>query len=302
MKTTNILVTGGAGFIGNHLVKKLSDLNHQVTVLDNLTVGSKNLLPSSVKLINLSIQDLKLESILKTINPKVIFHLAAENSVLSPENKTLTSNVIGTYNLLNAAANLSVKQFIFSSSGAVYGEIDQLPITENHPTKPTSAYGISKLTSELHHALFQDQFKTSIYRFANVYGPGQNSTNEGGVVAIFIKKLLNNKKPFIYGDGKQTRDFVYVDDVVNALIKSLIKPQSYTINIGSNQKTSVLGLYKLISKLMKKNVAFIKKPARPQEVANSLFDIKLAKKMIDWQPSTSLEKGLKRTINHFKSI
>ena len=295
----NILVTGGAGFIGQHLVKKLVDLEHQVTVIDNLSVGQKNTLPKSVKFIFSSIEDSQLETHVKTINPEIIFHLAAENSVLSPADKTLTSNVIGTYNLLNIAKNLSVNQFIFSSSGAVYGATKDLPILETHLTKPSSPYGISKLTSELHLALFQDRFKTSIFRFANVYGPGQNSSSEGGVVAIFIKKLLNHEKPTIYGTGQQTRDFVYVADVVDALILSLNKPQSFTLNLGSNQKTSIIDLYQLISKLLKKDVGFIKSPARPQEVDHSLFDITKAKKMLNWQPNTSLEDGLRKTIKYF---
>ena len=300
MKSKKVLVTGGAGFIGQHLIKRLVDLNHQVTIIDDLSVTPAIKLPDSVKLIKLSIQSPKIASVLKTINPETIFHLAAANSVLSPASHTLNSNVIGTYNLLNAVQSLKVKQFIFTSSGAVYGETSKLPITEDHPTKPTSAYGVSKLTSELHLNLFKNQFKTSILRFANVYGPGQNASSEGGVVAIFIKKILQNQKPIIYGTGKQTRDFVYVADIVDALISSLNKPQSFTLNLGSNQKTSILDLYKLLTKLLKKDIGFIKSPARPQEVDHSLFDITKAQQMLNWQPSTSLEKGLLKTINHFK--
>ena len=295
----NVLITGGAGFIGQHLIKRLVDLKHQVTVIDNLFVKPQTLLPKSIDLIKLPIESPQLTSTIKKINPDIIYHLAAANSVLSPIDDTLTSNIIGTYNLLNAAKNTKIKQFIFTSSGAVYGEIEKLPISENHVTLPTSAYGISKLTSELHLKLFKKHFNTSILRFANVYGPGQNSSSEGGVVAIFINKILSGQKPIIFGTGQQTRDFVYVSDVVEALELSLNHPQSFTINIGSNKKTSVSDLYNAITKLTKLTPGFTQKPARPQEVQDSLFDIKLSKEILNWQPQTSLESGLTQTIKYF---
>ncbi|MBU1084885.1 MAG: NAD-dependent epimerase/dehydratase family protein [Candidatus Beckwithbacteria bacterium] len=295
-----VLVTGGTGFIGQHLVNRLVSLNHQVSIIDDLSASKKNNLSKKVKFIKFKIQDPKLNNLIKSIKPEVIFHLAAENSVSSLASKTLTSNVIGTYNLLNAAKNNQVKHFIFTSSAAVYGDSKTFPITETHPTKPISSYGISKLTSELHLKLFQDHFKTTIFRFANVYGPGQNSSSEGGVVAIFIKQLLSNQKPFIYGDGHQTRDFVYVSDVVDALVKSLDKPTNTTLNIGSNTKISILDLLKTIAKLLDKPVNIINKPKRPIEIERSLFDFKLAKKILNWQPKISLVQGLTEIINSLK--
>jgi len=300
MKSKTILVTGGTGFIGNHLVNKLISLNYQVVVIDDLSASDKTNFPKQAKFIKAKVQDPKLNKIIKSIKPEVIFHLAAENSVSSPVNKTLTSNVIGTYNLLNSAKNNQVKHFIFTSSAAVYGESKVFPIKETHPTKPISAYGISKLTGELYCQQFREFFKTSIFRFANVYGPGQSSLNEGGVVAIFINQLLNNKKPFIYGDGYQTRDFIYVSDVVDALILSLKKPQNTTLNIGSNSEVSILALLKLIAKLLNEPADFIKKPQRLIEIKKSLFSFKLAQETLDWQPTTSLKKGLLKTIEYFK--
>jgi UDP-glucose 4-epimerase len=300
MNSTNILVTGGAGFIGRHLVNKLVDLNHQVTVIDDLSVSSQHNLPQKIKFVKIQIQDPKLDGLIQSIKPEVIFHLAAENSVLSSVDKTLTSNVIGTYNLLNAAKKNQVKHFIFTSSAAVYGNAKTFPITETHPLKPISAYGISKLTSELHFKLFKSHFNTTIFRFANVYGPGQNSSNEGGVVAIFIKQLLNHLKPNLYGLGTQTRDFVYVADIVDALILGLNKLTNTILNIGTNTETSILDLLKLTSKLLDQKLEYSSKPARSTEIDKSLFSFKLAQKTLGWKPKTSLSQGLTQTINYFK--
>jgi UDP-glucose 4-epimerase len=300
MNSKKILVTGGAGFIGRHLVNRLVNLNHQVTVIDDLSVSHQKTIPSQVKFIKAQIQDPKLNHLIKTIKPEVIFHLAAENSVLSSIDKTLTSNVIGTYNLLNAAKNSQVKHFIFTSSAAVYGNVNTFPISESHPLKPISAYGISKLTSELHLKLFQDYLKTTTFRFSNVYGPGQNSSNEGGVVAIFINQLLNNQKPFIYGDGSQTRDLIYVADVVDALTLALDKPTNSTLNIGSNTETSIIKLFNLIANLLNVEADFSQKPSRTMEIEKSLFSYMLAQKTLGWRPHTSLETGLLETINYYK--
>ena len=300
MNSKNILVTGGTGFIGRHLVDRLVSLNHQVTIIDNLSVSNRKNLPQSVNFIKAQVQDPKLNDLIKEIKPEVIYHLAAENSVLSSIDKTLTSNVIGTYNLLNAAKNNQVRQFIFTSSAAVYGDAKTFPITETHPLKPISAYGISKLVSELHLKLFESHFNTTIFRFANVYGPGQNSTSEGGVVAIFIKKLLNHLQPTLYGSGTQTRDFVFVDDVVDALILGLNKPTNAILNIGTNTETSIIDLLKLTSKLLDQKLEYTTKPARSMEIEKSLFSYKLAQKTLGWKPTTSIKKGLLKTINYFK--
>jgi len=302
MKSKKILITGGAGFIGKHLLARLSNQGHQITVIDNLTVGSKKHLTKDTIFIKANIQDPKISKIFKKVKPEVVFHLAADNRVTSSPQETIEANVIGTFNILKAGQLGKINQFIFTSSAAVYGESKTFPIKETHPTKPISAYGVSKLTGELYCQQFKSDFKTSIFRFANVYGPGQSSSSEGGVVSIFINQLLNNKKPIIYGTGKQIRDFVYVSDVVDALMLSLKKPQHHILNIGSNQTTKIIDLLKLTAKLIGKKPEYIKKPLRPIEIDKSLFSYQNALKTLNWRPTTSLKDGLTQTIEYFKNL
>lgn len=297
-----VLVTGGCGFIGKHLVNRLSQLGYKTTIIDNLSVGKKNTLPPHTKLIKANIENPSIEKIFQKVKPQIVYHLAADNRVTSPPEATIKANVIGTFNILKCSQKAKIKQLIFTSSAAVYGESQTLPITETHPTKPISAYGISKLTGELYCQQFEKYLKTSIFRFANVFGPGQNCSSEGGVVAIFINQLLKGKKPIIYGTGQQTRDFIFVNDVVDALTSALKKPQSFCLNIGSNQSTSIKKLLNLTAKLLNKKPAFIKKPARPAEIEKSLFSHQKATKILKWKPKTSLKTGLIKTIDYFQTL
>lgn len=297
-----ILITGGLGFIGSHLVEKLVTTNNQIFVLDNFSAASGFKLPSSITLFRQNIDDPQVTKIVKKIKPQVIIHLAADNRVTALPADVLKSNVAGTYNLLEAAREAKIQQFIFSSSAAVYGNPESLPIKETHPTKPLSAYGLSKLVDELYIQQYQRFFTTSVFRFANVYGPRQSSRSEGGVVSIFIDKLLKGEKPIIFGDGQQTRDFIYVGDVANAIILAITKPNNFTLNIGSNKPVTILDLIKQISVLIKIKPEFITKPFRPIEIKDSLFDYSQAKKILDWQPQTKLVDGLMQTINFFKSL
>lgn len=281
-----ILVTGGNGFIGSHLVERLKSLGHRASVVD---VAGKGY--------NLDICSPQLPALMKKLKPEVVYHLAADNRVTGSPRDTLRSNVIGTFNVLETCRLTKIKQFIFTSSAAVYGDAKKLPIKETWPTKPISAYGLSKLTDELYCRLFAAYFPSTIFRFANVYGPRQNSSAEGGVAAIFIKRILDGQPIAVYGNGKQTRDFVYVGDVVDALAAALYKPKEMTLNIGSNRPTSVIHLIKVIEKLTG-NIAKINyRPKRPVEIDKSLFSFEAAKKTLNWRPKTSLEQGLNETIN-----
>lgn len=281
-----ILVTGGNGFIGSHLVRRLKSLKHKVRVVDVAGKGHK-----------LDVCSPGLAKLMVKLKPQVVYHLAADNRVTAPAEDTLKSNVIGTFNVLEACRLAKIKQFVFTSSAAVYGESKRLPIKESWPTKPISAYGLSKLTDELYCHLFRDYFPSTIFRFANVYGPRQNSSSEGGVVAIFIRKILAGQPLTVYGTGKQTRDFVYVADVVDALVAALNRPQSMTLNIGSNQPTSVISLIELIEKLVGKTAKINHQPKRPVEIEKSLFSFDLARAELKWRPRTSLEAGVNETVN-----
>lgn len=298
----NILITGGLGFIGSHLLEKLNDLNYLTTVIDNFAVNPQYKPSKKVKVFRQDISDPKVIDLVVKLKPQVIIHLAADNRVTSTQAEALKSNVIGTFNLLEAGKRAGIKQFIFSSSAAVYGDPASLPINETHPTRPISAYGLSKLTGELYCHQYQSDFKTSVFRFSNVYGPRQSSGSEGGIVAILIDRLLKGKKPIIYGNGQQTRDFIFVGDIVEAMILALSRPQSFTLNLGSNQSTKIITLLKTISRLMKVKPEFIKKPFRPMEIKHSLFDYSKAQKTLSWQPKTKLTAGLYETINYFTSL
>lgn len=297
-----ILVTGGLGFIGSHLVERLMNLNYSVSVIDNYATGPGFKPPQPVKFYRQDISHPKIVDLVAKIKPQVIFHLAADNRITSSPADVLKSNIIGTFNLLEAGKKAGIKQFIFTSSAAVYGDPAKLPINETHPNRPISAYGLSKLTGELYCGQYQSDFAASIFRFANVYGPRQSSRSEGGVVAIFIDRLLKGQKPLIYGDGSQTRDFVFVNDVVDALTMALKIPKKFTLNIGSNQPVTIVSLLNQIAALIETKPVFIQKPFRPMEITNSLFSYYLAKKTLNWQPRTGLIAGLKSTIKYFQSV
>lgn len=301
MSKPRILVTGGLGFIGSHLVEKLVAADYQVFVIDNFSAASGYKLPTSVKFFRQNIDDSQITSLVQKIKPDVIIHLAADNRVTASAAEALKSNVIGTFNLLEAAKAAGVKQFIFSSSAAVYGDPKILPIKENHPSKPLSAYGLSKLVDELYLQQYQQYFYTSIFRFANVYGPRQSSHSEGGVVAIFIDRLLKGESIIIYGDGQQTRDFVFVGDIVNALFLAIKQPSNFILNIGSQQPTTILDLINKISILLKIKPQLINKSFRPMEIKDSLFDYSAAHKILGWQPQINITEGLMQTINYYKN-
>ncbi len=267
---------------------RLKILGHQVSVVDT---AAKN---GAYKV---DICRPELTRLMLKLKPQVVYHLAADNRVTSSAQATLKSNVIGTFNVLEASRLAKIKQFIFTSSAAVYGESKQLPIKESWPKRPISAYGLSKLTDELYCRLFQENFSTTIFRFANVYGPGQSSAAEGGVVAIFIRRILDGQPMVVYGTGKQTRDFVFVGDVVDALVAALNRRQATTLNIGSNQPTSINQLISLLSKFTGKKAKINYRPKRPVEIEKSLFSFDQAKAKLKWRPRTSLEEGLNETVN-----
>lgn len=286
MAGLKILVTGGNGFIGSHLVKRLKSLGHKVSVVDVVGQGY-----------NLDICSPEIAKLMLRLKSQVVYHLAADNRVTGSARDTLRSNVIGTFNVLEACRLAKIKQFIFTSSAAVYGDAKKLPIMETWPTKPISAYGLSKLTDEFYCRLFAVYFPSTIFRFANVYGSGQSSSAEGGVAAIFIRRILDGRPVIVYGTGRQTRDFVYVADVVDALTEALKLNRSALLNIGSRQPVSINQLVRLIEKLTGKTAKIINRPRRSMEIDRSLFSYALAKKILNWRPKTGLEQGIYETIN-----
>ncbi len=299
------LVTGGAGFIGSHIVDGLIDKGIECFVVDNLIRGKKENINKKCKFYHIDIRDKKLSDIFKDIMPDVVFHLAAQIDVrksLEDPFYDLDVNVGGTLNLLNLSVKYNVKKFIFSSTGgAIYG--NKLNASERTYPKPLSPYGLTKLASENYIRIYKEWFglRYTILRYANVYGPRQSPEGEAGVVAIFITKLLNNEIPVIYGKGKMLRDYVYVGDVANATILAIDKGDNEIINIGTGVSISVNELYKKITKLFGKYVEPIYKPKRKGEATLSGLNVNKAKKVLGWEAKNSLEKGLKYTFDSFKN-
>jgi len=286
-----ILVTGGAGFIGSHLVDELIKRRYSVVILDNLSEGKKENIHAKARFYKINICS-NLEPIFRQEKPGIVFHLAAQKNVrksLEDPIKDAKTNILGTLNLLKHCEN--IKKFIFSSSGgAIYGNTKNLPTPETEVPNPLSPYGVAKLAVEKYlHALRVSHVSL---RYANVYGPRQDPWGEAGVIAIFINKIKNNQKPIIFGNGKQTRDYVYVTDVVSANIKAMQKNIFGEINIGTGKETSVNQLLKLIDQ--KAKAEHIKAVAG--EVQRSCLDIKKAKKILGWQPKIKLEDGIKNLL------
>jgi UDP-glucose 4-epimerase len=300
------IITGGAGFIGSHIAEALAG-KHEVVVIDNFFSGKQeNLIEFSdcVQIIRGSITDLP--SLRKAFNEADgIFHLAAIASVArSVDNPVATheTNLTGTLNVLLAARDCGVKKVVFSSSSAVYGDEPSLPKHENLPPFPLSPYAVSKLASEYYCRVFSELFgvKTVSLRYFNVFGPRQDPLGEyAAVIPKFITNLLNNKPPLIFGDGKQTRDFVYVKDVVQANIRAMQNEATGTFNIGSGKSTDLNTLAKSIAEIMKVSLQPVYEKPRSGDIRNSVSDITAAHKAFGYQVRYSLDKGLSETIQWF---
>jgi len=302
-----ILVTGGAGFIGSHLVDRLIELGHRVVVLDDLSCGKKENINKKVKFYKIDICNPKIFEIFKKEKPDIVYHLAFQINVRkSVENpiENAKTNIFGSLNILENCRKYKVKKFIFASSVGVYGNPKFLPIQENHPLNPISPYSITKLTIEKYLQFYQTQGLDFVsLRFSNIYGPRQLSEiGEGGVVAIFIKKLLRGGRPTIFGNGNQTRDFLYVADAVEAAFLALKAKAGSIYNVSTNTETKIKDLLNLISKILNKKVKPIYKPLSRGEIISSRIDYSKIKRELGWRPKWSLEKGLVKTISWFKNL
>lgn len=304
-----VIVTGGAGFIGSHLVDKLIKKGHKVAVIDNLSSGKKENLNPKAKFYKVDICSPKIAEIFKIERPEIVYHYAAQIDVRkSTENpmEDAKINILGSLNLIqNLTSNIkhqtSRLKFIFASSVGVYGEPKTLPVKENHPLNPVAPYPVTKLAVEKYLNYYQNQGLDFVsLRYSNIYGPRQLSGGEGGVVAIFIDKILKRERPIIFGSGNQTRDFLYVDDAVKAAILALKAPAGSIYNVGTNKEITVKALLKLISNILNKKVKPIFQPLRQGEIIKSRTDYSKIKKELGWQPKYNLEKGLKETVAWFE--
>src|SRR5690606_25758836 len=265
-----VLITGGYGFIGSHVADRFSKEGYEVFIIDNLATGKKANVQVKHRGYVLDVQDSKCEEVFRAYRFDVVVHLAAQvsvsKSVVNPQ-LDAEANVVGLVNMLDLSVKYGVKRFLYASSAAVYGLEGNIPHPEDDPAEPIAPYGISKYVNEIYANKWSELYKLSTigFRFSNVYGPRQNHQGEGGVVSIFINDSLNNRPLKLYGDGKQTRDFIYVEDVVDAMYRSVHSTIEGVYNLSTNEAQSVNDLIEVLSKLQP-NIKVQQKPPRDKDI------------------------------------
>jgi UDP-glucose 4-epimerase len=305
--TVRILVTGGAGFIGSHVVDAFVAAGHQVAVLDDLSTGKRVRVNDQARLHVADLRSDRLAEVFESERPEVVAHLAAQAAVRRSVDDPVfdaSVNILGSLNLLECCQRFGVRRIIYSSSGgAGYGDTETLPTPESHPTHPTSPYGITKVAVEMYVQAWGPLFgiRGISLRYANVYGPRQDPEGEAGVVAIFCHRLLAGQALLINGDGEQTRDYVYVEDVAAANLLALEHPEVVGgVNIGTGIETSVKELYRTLALAAGLETRAEHGPPRPGEQRRSCLDPALAKRCLRWTPTVSLHDGLGRTLEFFR--
>lgn len=302
MTKNKVLITGGAGFIGSHIVEKLLGNNYDVIIIDNLSSGSIENIPNSdtLKFYQLNIEKDDLELVFQKEAPDYVIHLAAQTSVnfsISHPYYDANMNVMASIKLLELCKKYNIRKFITASSAAIYGNPKYLPIDENHPTEPMSQYGLSKLTMEKYIKLSGIPY--IIFRFSNAYGPRQKSSKESGVVAIFNNAMKNNEPINIYGDGEQIRDFIYVEDIANICIKAInSNVENEIINFSTNKGVSLNQLFKVMKSLYNYTLNTNYLPERIGDIKNSILSNDKAYNLLKFTNYTKLEKGLEILANY----
>ena len=301
-----ILVTGGAGFIGSHVADALVAAGHEVAVLDNLSTGRREFVPPAAHFFPYDIKAQESFALIVDWRPQVIIHHAAQMSVrLSVEDPVFDAqeNIFGSLNLFQAAIKAGVEKIIFASTGgAIYGDQAPIPAVETDKAMPECPYGVAKLAIEHYLHFYHREFGILpiSLRYANVYGPRQNGLGEAGVVAIFIEKLLAGQQPIINGDGLQTRDFVYVRDVVAANLQALEYSEPGIFNIGTGLETDIRTIYLKLQEFTGSPLGPVHGPAKPGEQRRSALKASLALEKLGWQPRVNLDEGLSQTVAAFR--
>jgi UDP-glucose 4-epimerase len=301
-----VLVTGGAGFIASHIVDKLIELNYQVATIDNLSTGKEENINEQADFYKGDINDYKfLERIFQRFNPEIIIHHAAQSNARKSLDDPIydcKTNIIGTLNLLDLSKDYGIKKFIYASSASIYGDVyKDISIREEDEIQPISFYAISKMTTEYYIQLYHKFYNINyiIFRYSNVYGPRQNPHGEGGVIPVFIDQMINDINPVIFGDGNQTRDFIYIEDVVNANIMAIEKDVNGIFNISTNTEININELFNEINNILHKDYKPKYGEMKKGDIVKSCLDNSKALEVLGWEPKHKIKIGLKRTIEYF---
>jgi UDP-glucose 4-epimerase len=301
-----VLVTGGAGFIGSHVADRLAADGHDVVILDDLSTGHVEHLAPNARFYQMDLHSPWIDELFRIERPEAVVHEAAQASVRrSVEDPVFDAgvNVLGTAALLQASVHHGVRRFLFASTGgALYGDADVTPTPEDYPTLPVSPYGASKLAAEVYLRTFHamNGLSYAALRYANVYGPRQDPHGEAGVVGIFTRRLLSGEKARINGDGKQTRDFVYVGDVAEANARALVSDAVGSFNVGTGVETDISTIFQMLKRLTNSNQPEEHGPPLPGEQRRSVVDARKIEKALGWKPKTSLQAGLDATVQYFR--
>lgn len=302
-----VLITGGAGFIGSHVADALLQKGYEVHIMDDFSSGKAENVPTGAVVHHMDVRDKAVVDLWRRERFPILIHHAAQmdvrRSVADPKFDAGV-NILGLLNLMEAGRQHGLQKVVFASTGgAIYGEPAYVPQDEDHPVRPLSPYGITKLASEKYLYFYEQQYRIAYValRYANVYGPRQNPHGEAGVVAIFTQRMLEGKQPVIYGSGEQTRDFVYVGDVVAANLAALVYEGSGVFNIGTGIETSVNQLFRMLRDLMEAEVPEVHGEAKPGEQQRSVLGYERARHALGWEPKVSLSEGLQHTIAWFRA-
>ena len=306
MVPRTILVTGGAGFIGSHLVDRLVSGGHKVVVVDDLSAGKLRNQNKGAVFYHTNIASSALTEVFEREKPYIVCHHAAQvgvaNSMKDPVGDAAV-NVLGSVRLLELSRQYGVEKFIFASpANNLYGDIKYLPCDEAHPINPDTPFGLSKRVAEEYVVLYSQMYRLNyvILRFGNIFGPRQNLTGGSGVVSIFVKTMMEGKQPRIFGDGEQARDFLYVDDAVEANLLA-IEGGRGVYNVGAGESTSINRLFDMLKGILRYKWRPIYGPARPGEVRNIRLDSTRIANELEWKPKVSLAEGLVRTVEYIRS-
>ena len=302
-----ILITGAAGFIGSHIARAYQREGHELAGIDNLSTGKRENLPADIPLSVFDLSDeQQLRALLKEFRPEVVSHHAAQVNVRrSWENPLadLRSNILASVTLFRIASEVvSMPLIIYSSSGgAIYGEPKRLPVKESHPVHPTSNYGVSKYTAELYLSAFQGNglLRRVVFRYPNVFGPGQDPAGEAGVVAVFTTQLLRGVQPHIFGDGSKTRDYMYIDDIVDANLRALRFKGSGVFNLGWGRQISDLEVFRVVRAAARRKTEPIFEEKRPGEVNHICLDTSQARRTLKWKARVKFRDGVKRVVDYW---